>query len=367
MKPRGRQVKETLRITGAIARKDIVDAVKSKTTALIVAATFMLILSSKALPLLLDLRGVQQVVAYDAGEAEFLAQPGEDDDVVLYRVTSQAELEDTISESRGKTIGIAIPADFDEKISQNGTAEVEGYVAHWINLDDQVEMRTIVEAKLTHAVGKPVSIHTEGNELYPRPDSGGQPFMVALVLLVAVILITVMVVPQLLIEEKETRTLDALFLSPASVNEVVAGKALAGLVFALLGAGVVLVFNAAMIQNWALTLAALLCGALFAVAVGLLLGIVVEDQQSLNLVLGFVFVFLIFPAFLVNVMGPDWPELVRIILPWIPTVALSNVLRISFSDTLETGEIIGGLTIVLASAAALYALATWRMSQLERE
>jgi ABC-2 type transport system permease protein len=191
--------------------------------------------------------------------------------------------------------------------------------------------------------------------------------MVALVLLVAVILITVMVVPQLMIEEKETRTLDALFLSPASVSEIVAGKALAGIVFALLGAGVVLVFNAMMIQNWALTLATLLCGALFAVAVGLLLGTVVEDQQSLNLVLGFVFVFLIFPAFLVNAMGPNWPEWVRIILPWIPTVALSNLLRISFSDTLEIGEIIGGLVLVLVSAAALYALVTWRMSQLERE
>jgi ABC-2 type transport system permease protein len=191
--------------------------------------------------------------------------------------------------------------------------------------------------------------------------------MVALVLLVAVTLITVMVVPQLMIEEKETRTLDALFLSPASVNEVVAGKALAGIVLALIGAGVVLVFNAMMIQNWALTLLALLCGALFAVAVGLLLGTVVEDQQSLNLVLGIVFVFLVFPAFLINVMGPDWPEWVRIILPWIPTVALSNVLRISFSDTLETSEIVGGLAIVLVSAAALYALVTWRMSQLERE
>jgi ABC-2 type transport system permease protein len=326
----------------------------------------MLILSSRALPLLLDIRGVLQVVAYDAGEAEFLAQPGEDDDVVLYRVPSQADLKDTISESRGNIIGIAIPADFDDSIDQNGSAEVEGYVAHWVNSESLVEMRTILEAKLTHAVGKPVSINTEGNEIIPKPDSGGQPFMVALVLLVAVTLITVMVVPQLMIEEKETRTLDALFLSPASVNEVVAGKALAGIVFALIGAGVVLVFNAMMIQNWALTLLALMCGAFFAVAVGLLLGSVVDDQQSLNLVLGFVFVFLVFPAFLVKVMGPDWPELIRIILPWIPTVALSNVLRISFSDTLETSEIVGGLAIVLVSAAALYALVTWRMSQLER-
>jgi hypothetical protein len=66
-------------------------------------------------------------------------------------------------------------------------------------------------------------------------------------------------------------------------------------------------------------------------------------------------------------MGTNWPELVRIILPWIPTVALSNVLRISFSNTLETGAIIGRLAIVLVSAAALYALAAWRMGQLERE
>jgi len=365
MKSRRNRVRDRLRIIGAIARKDIVDAVKTKTTLVIVAATFMLILSSRALPLLLDQRGILQVVLYDAGDAEFLRQPAEDEEVTLHQVPSLSELEDALRESSGKTIGIAVPADFDDQLSQNNTAVVEGYAAHWVSPEDLDEIRTILEAKITRAAGKPVSIHTGGNEIYPRPDSGGRPFMVALVLLIAITLITVMVVPQLMIEEKETRTLDVLLISPASANDVIAGKTLAGIVFALVGAGVVLLFNTAMVQSWALLIAAVLCGAIFAVALGLLLGTILENQQSMEFALGIVFVFLIFPAFLMQVMNAEWPELVRNILPWIPTVALNSMVRTSFSDTLESTEIFTSIATVLVSAVILYALATWRMRKLE--
>jgi ABC-type Na+ efflux pump permease subunit len=365
MKTRRRQVRDRLRIIGAIARKDIVDALKAKTTLILVVATFMLILSSRALPLLLDLRGILQVIAYDPGQAEFLAQPTEDADVVLYQAPSQSELEDTIRESRGKLIGIVIPSGFDDQINQKGSASVEGYAAHWINSEDLIEMRTILEAKITRVVGKPVSINVEGNEIYPKPDSGGQPFMVSLVLLIAITLITVMVVPQLMIEEKDTRTLDVLFISPASSSDILAGKTLAGLVFALVGAGVVLLFNAGMVQNWGLVIVAVLCGALFAVALGLLLGTVLDNQQSMELALGVVFVILIFPAFLVQVMSAAWPEWLRIVLPWIPTVALNNMIRISFSNAVEAEEIVLGIAIVLTGAVTLFGLAAWRMRKLE--
>ena len=52
-----------------------------------------------------------------------------------------------------------------------------------------------------------------------------------------------MVVPLLLVEEKEKRTLDFLLASPASLKEIVAGKALTGVAYTVLIAGLLLFVN----------------------------------------------------------------------------------------------------------------------------
>ena len=69
-----------------------------------------------------------------------------------------------------------------------------------------------------------------------------------------------LVVPLLLVEEKEKRTLDFLLTSPASLTEIVTGKALTGVVYSALIAGVLLAINHKLIGNWPLTLLTLLLG-----------------------------------------------------------------------------------------------------------
>ena len=82
------------------------------------------------------------------------------------------ELEDALRESSGKAIGIVVPADFDDRLSQYNTAALEGYAAHWVCPEDLDEMRTILEAKITWIAGKPVSIDTGGNENIPGLTAG---------------------------------------------------------------------------------------------------------------------------------------------------------------------------------------------------
>ena len=78
-----------------------------------------------------------------------------------------------------------------------------------------------------------------------------------------------LVVPLLLVEEKEKRTLDFLLTSPATLSEIVTGKAFTGVVYSLLITGVLLGLNHKLIGNWPLTLLTLLSGLLFVVAIGL--------------------------------------------------------------------------------------------------
>ena len=79
-------------------------------------------------------------------------------------------------------------------------------------------------------------------------EEGGQPqagFNLNQMLLPLLLLITfgmsgALVVPLLLVEEKEKHTLDFLLTSPATLTEIVTGKAITGVVYSLLIAGVLL-------------------------------------------------------------------------------------------------------------------------------
>ena len=263
-------------------------------------------------------------------------------------------------------LGLVIPAGFDEQLDRDGTAEIEGYAVHWARPGDIDEIRLVFESKLTEAAGVPLHINVSDQPVYPPPEAGGQPFMITLVLLMAITIICAMVVPYLLIEEKETHTLDALLVSPATSGQVIAGKALAGLFFGLIAAAVVLAFNLPMINNWPLIILAVLCGVLFAVALGLLLGGIFDNQQNLNLWMGLVLILLLMPVFLANFGGSNWPPAVSAILPWIPTVALGKLIRASFSDGVPIDQILVNVGIIAAVALMLYGLVAWRVRHFEQ-
>jgi hypothetical protein len=154
--------------------------------------------------------------------------------------------------------------------------------------------------------------------------------------------------------------LDALLVSPASIRQVVMGKALAGLFYCLTGAGAVFALNAALILNWGLAIVAVVCGALFTVALGLLLGSVFEDKQQMTLWGFLVFNVLLVPAFL-SIMTDLLPSSVIAFLRWVPTVALTTLLRTSFTSSVPLGSVLGNLALLVASAGAVYAAVVWRV------
>jgi ABC-2 type transport system permease protein len=79
-------------------------------------------------------------------------------------------------------------------------------------------------------------------------------------------------VPQLLIEEKEKKTLRMLMVTPASFEDILLGKLLVVLVYQLILTCVVLVILGAFTGQIALVLLYALLGGCFSLALGLLLG-----------------------------------------------------------------------------------------------
>jgi ABC-type Na+ efflux pump permease subunit len=98
-------------------------------------------------------------------------------------------------------------------------------------------------------------------------------------------------------KEKEKRTIDFLLTSPAKLMEVIAGKALTGVVYSALIAAVLLALNRQMIGNWPLTMLTILFGLLLVVAIGLLMGSVFQTIMQVNTWASLALLVLIAPSF----------------------------------------------------------------------
>lgn len=360
------KLREGLRIVWAVAAKDIVDAIKNKTTISIIIGVAFLMLSGQALPLLMKLKDTPSAVVYDAGKSRLIVELGKGHDLRLRPVDSPQELEKVVAESSESVLGLVIPADLDARLEAGESVELDGYFVHWIDPVEVSETQAFFEERLSQLAGQPVRVNVEGHAVYPSPDGGGQPSMVTMSLVTAMLAICGAIVPFLMLEEKETHTLDALLVSPASIGQVVTGKALAGLFYGLTASGVVLAFNPRMVVHWEVAVPAVICGSLFAVAIGLLLGSLFDNPGSMNLWFGGVLLVLIMPVFLTGALGLSAPQGVRAILPWVPSVLLAKAIRISFAGGVPWGEVLVNLGMVLGCAALLLVCVAWRVRRSDR-
>jgi len=359
-------LKEGIRITLAIAAKDIADAIKNRTTLSIMLGVAVMMLSAMLLPLLLVLRHTPVAVVYDPARSTLIRGLTTRSEFRLRLVDSQDELESTVAGSPELMLGIVIPAGFQQAEGSGGEIEMDGYFVHWANPGKVAELVAFFEEELGEASWQTVRINVAGHALYPSPDLGGQPFLLAMNLTILVLVVGLALVPHLLIEEKETHTFEALLVSPARYSQVVAGKALAGMFYCLCAALVVFLLNTRWIVHWEIAALAFLLGAAFAVAVGLLMGVVSDNPTTINLWMALLLVLLVVPMLLVKLASARLPALLQAILPWTPSVALAKLIGFSMAGAVPAGDIWSNAGILAVEALVFYALAVWRVRRSDR-
>jgi len=173
-------------------------------------------------------------------------------------------------------------------------------------------------------------------------------------------------VPYLIIEEKDARTMDTLLISPANYSEVVIGKAVAGLFYCIAAAAVMFIFNGHLVHLWGIAVLTLVCGALFTVSLGLLMGILFDNPASMNLGIGLLILILLIPVLLVDTVGSKLPQIAVTLMTGIPTVGLSRAFRVSFAKSAPLDIMLTNISILLGAAALLLCLVVWRVRQLDR-
>ena len=155
-------------------------------------------------------------------------------------------------------------------------------------------------------------------------------------------------------------------VSPASYGQMVFGKTIAGIFYCITAAAVVLVINFSIVNYWWVAIFAVLGGAFFTAAIGLLVGILFDHQGTMNLWLGLILIVLIMPVFLQQTIGGRLPQAIAAILPWLPSTAMAELVQISLTNSIMLDQVVLNLGIMLGFAALLLAVVVWRVKRLDR-
>lgn len=347
----------SVRIVWTIASKDIVDALKNRTILSIMLGVLLMLVSIQALPMLLKLDNRPRLTVYDP-DRTLLGDLRRSDAVQAGGARSTAEVIDNVQSYSGPLLGLDLPAGLAD---DRGPLVVTGYLSHWVRANEAAELQAAAEAHLTALAGRAITV--EVHPVYPEPGKPGRAAMLISGYVMAVMLTALIVVPFLFLEEREANTLALLTLSPASPGQVVAGKAIAGLAYSLAAFVVLLFFNLTFVVTWGLFLGGVLLGAVFAVMLGLLLGITAETHSGVNLWAALLAMFLILPASVAS-FAPALPAWAEQVLPWIPSMALAELLGLSFAATADLAQAVRPLALLLGMTLVLFLLVVWRCGRI---
>jgi ABC-2 type transport system permease protein len=359
------KVQRSLRVILAIASKDVVDAIKNKSILSQLFTVAFIIVLYRFLPAFESGDALPRLVLYDAGSSKWVAELEGSAAFDLVVTDSQAGMEAYVEDMDTVVLGLVLPSDFDARNSNGQEIELEGYFVHWASEKKIGEVRSFFEEKVEEVIGSPVRIHTEGNVVYSIPDSRGLSFLTSLTAVLVMLIAGAFIVPILVLEEKENKTLEALLVSPADPGLVLLGKALSGSIYCIIAVAAVMVLNHALVTQWWLSVVAVFCGVSFNVGVGLLLGSIFEVKQQLT-IWGFVLINILGIPMFLSIMEDIIPTNIMTVIHFIPTVALAKIFRVSFSDIASLRLFGPELAIVLTSTLIIFTGVLWVMRRSDR-
>ncbi|NIM96461.1 MAG: ABC transporter permease [Anaerolineales bacterium] len=350
--------KEDLRIILAIAAKDIVIAIKDKQILSQVVTLVFIVIAYQLMPAIENGSALPRMAVYDAGGSDLVSEMMDNPQFDLLETSSHEGMKNYLGDRDQVVLGLVVPEDFDQVMASMDLIELEGYVVHWASAAEVADVKMFFEGQLAELTGRSVRINLEGNTVFTRPDSKGLAFLVSLTMVLVLLLAGLFVVPLLMVEEKRTKTVDSLLVSPAGPNHLVVGKALSGLFYMLAAATLVLVLNTHLITHWWLAILTVLCGSLFAVAVGLLVGSIFEVRQQLRIWSFVLASVLAIPVF-ISIMEEILPKGLVTIMQFLPPVAFTKVLRASFSASAPIGTFAPGLAIIIGATVLVNGIMVW--------
>jgi ABC-2 type transport system permease protein len=352
-----------LRIMWAITLKDLIDAVKNKHIISIIISALFVVVIYKYLPGLTAEEGPPKLLIYYPTNSTFLSALYDSPAIDLYVYESESDMKYYLTNGEVPELGLTIPENFDPTQNTNSPIQLEGYVLHLFKDDEVHELKRFMEGEFEYLLGRPVNISIE--KIHFQPETHGMTVLTSLGFAFVTIMVGMTVVPHMMIEEKQTKTIDALMISPASPSHIVISKAIAGLIYTFLMLIIAVAFNWILIQQrWLFILGGLL-GGLFAISLGMMLGILIDSRQQLTLWAWVGFIPLFLPMML-SLMDDLFPEHIIKILQWFPSSAMFRIFRTSMARNAPLNYFGPQLAILIASSTVFLFIDSWLIHRLDR-
>jgi ABC-2 type transport system permease protein len=318
----------------AIARKDALDILMNKTTLVLLLTPFLIgaifiFIANVAGAKTTDIyiadpgnSGIEQVIANSVQQAHLVHAPSAASVAAAFGA-------DGTHKDTSYSIGLVVPADFDVSLRAGGHPQVRLYV-NGSDLNQETQnllVNTITNyARRVATPQDPVSVSSvminppSKNDLTKELTNFG-----ALATLMSTFMVGISLLPGMMVEEKERKTLRMLLVSPASLLDIVVAKMLVGLGYVLALALCALALTGGFTGQVPLVLLFVALGALLALSLGLLVGCLSQTTSAMGAfssLLGFAFLIPIFVLEPVGISSATNPivQVIRVL----PTYYLAN-------------------------------------------
>ena len=347
------------RVIAAIAQKDLIDAIRNRYLLVALLTPLSIALLMRLLLPGMNNLGNLTIVVHDPDLSIMVSRLREAAQIKLVDVDSAATARTEVEKVKASG-ALVVPPNFDADVAAGKQPKLTVYVNNKKNVVEQANFKSLVERLVRSLAPRPPPAELNWINIHEETDSEREfnidHMVLPLLLLLTFGMTGAFVVPLLLVEEKEKRTIDFLLTSPARLMEVIAGKALTGVVYSALIAAVLLALNRQMIGNWPLTMLTIVFGLLLVVAIGLLMGSLFQTTMQVNTWASLALLVLMAPSF----SFPGSPLVLQPAMRFIPTYYFVESLKLALAGTASL-RMWGYLVVVLACILVSCFAMTWAL------
>lgn len=354
---------DTLYTAGVIAAKDITEVLKNPRVFVNIILALGLVVFFYFMLTLRPFDKEVEVLVVGANSPDQLAGTHELADG--YKVTlASVDSSEQMARNLGyRDLGLAIPPDFESTLAGGGQATLTGYI-NWSQRSKVSELEAQYSRQFSELLGQPVKIAIGENIIKPSYDTIGAEDAASFHLLLAILYMAGIVVPYLMVEEKRTRTIEALFVSPASNAQVVLGKALAGLFFVTISGALAFVLNRVYVIDWGLAILVAVLSAVFSTLLALAVGTFLKTPQQMGLWVLVLMLVLLLPGWFAH--EPNLTSGFKTLISFIPTSSLALLFGYACSVGASLSLILKNFAIALGFTALVYGVVVWQVRRADR-
>ena len=358
-----------LRTILAIARKDMLDILLNKATLSILITPIFLTVLFVVIQALIG-TSTTNVLIYDPGRSGIEQLVKQSLDNVQFTYANMPENvqaafgPDKAHKNTSYALGLVIPDGFEQSLASGQHPQIQVYVnGNQINTQQSALLQSAI-ADYTRQVANPqppariavATINPPSSSNNTGLQDIGQMYSVAVLL--SSFIVGSALVPGLLTEEKEKKTLRMLMVTPASFADVVVGKLLVGLVYQLILSIIVLIIKGSFTGQIPLTILFMLLGAVFSISVGLLAGSIFQTASAAGAFTGIASFIYIVPVFFVGAFSQFFGNNpFSIIIKVLPTYYIADGVANALSGQASWNGTLLDIGIVLACIVLIFLIA----------